>query len=299
MELLIAAQNNHDKLCKYLLSCTSADKFLTEIAIKSDSEKQSFLKYLNDNIESYPSTICKYKILPILKHLLSHGFGSNPIILSLVIKIGSEDNIDVIIQLFDNNERSTRINLLKSLPNYISNINREIINNNIWPKLINGFTDSSPILREQSVRSLIFFAPKLKSEIINKQLLPLLDKLQSTDIEPAIRTNCCIVLGKIAKHCNINNNKQNELLLVNSFNRALNDKFLPARNAALLSFASTISLFNPNIIANKILPIIIKYTCDPYKSVRDSSFKCIQISLQNIPEYLTPVLLIKGECMNH
>merc|ERR1712154_600246 len=67
--------------------------------------------------------------------------------------------------------------------------------------------------------------------------------------------------------------------------RALNDKFIPCRNASLLSFAATIGLFSPNIIAAKILPFIIKYTCDPHKTVRDSSFKCIEIGLQRLKQH--------------
>merc|ERR1712154_706309 len=98
-------------------------------------------------------------------------------------------------------------------------------------------------------------------------------------------TNICIVLGKIAKYVNIKNNKENELLLVRCFGRALNDKFTPCRNAALLSFSASIGLFTPNIIASKILPYIIKYSCDPFKTVRDSAFKCIEIGLQRLKQH--------------
>merc|ERR1712154_700869 len=98
-------------------------------------------------------------------------------------------------------------------------------------------------------------------------------------------TNICIVLGKIAKFVKINDNQENELLLVLCFGRALNDKFIPCRNASLLSFSATIGLFSPNIIASKILPYIIKYTCDPYKTVRDSAFKCIEIGLQRLKQH--------------
>lgn len=89
--------------------------------------------------------------------------------------------------MFKNNERGTRINLLKSLPKFINYL--DSVSNDIWARQISGFTDSSPVLREQSVRSVIHFTPKSNENIITKQLLPLLDKLQSNDIEPAIRTN--------------------------------------------------------------------------------------------------------------
>eukprot|EP00483_Globobulimina_turgida_P004419 UN04428 len=99
--------------------------------------------------------------------------------------------------MFNNHERGTRINLLKSLPKFLDYLDPNIVSQDIWPSLINGFTDSSPVLREISLRSVIHFTPKLSDNIIEKELLPLLDKLQSSDLEPAIRTNTVIVLGKI------------------------------------------------------------------------------------------------------
>ena len=104
-------------------SLVQTSKFLSEIAIKSDKEKRQFLQHLDKNIESYPSSICKYKILPALSHLLQHGFGSNPVILSCVLKISTlfmDDENEkqqqirpLVVAMFKNNERGTRINLLK------------------------------------------------------------------------------------------------------------------------------------------------------------------------------------------
>ena len=67
------------------------------------------------------------------------------------------------------------------------------------------------------------------------------------------------------------------LLSMFSFGRALNDDFMPCRNAALQSFAATIGLFSAQMIARKILPFVMPYTCDSHKSVRDGAFKCIQV----------------------
>ena len=63
--------------------------FLDEIAIKSDSEKASFLKNLDSNINSFPRERCKYRILPALTHVLEHGSGSNPVLFSCVLKISN------------------------------------------------------------------------------------------------------------------------------------------------------------------------------------------------------------------
>eukprot|EP01083_Nonionella_stella_P043120 116393_1 len=273
--------------CEFIAqnSLVQTSEFLEEIAIKSDTEKREFLQHLDANIESYPSSICNYKILPALTHLLQHGFGSNPLILSCVLKINPpKDTVrPLIVNMFTNNERGTRINLLKSLPKFIDKLDSECVSNDIFPQLINGFTDSSPVLREQSVRSVIHIVPKLTHDIISNKLLPLLDKIQSNDVEPAIRTNICIVLGKIAKFVICNSN--NELVVMKCFVCALNDPFVPCRNAALHSFAANIALFSPNTISHKILPFCIKYCCDPHKDTRDSAFKCIEIGLQKLKQH--------------
>jgi len=234
-------------------------------------------------------------VLPALSHLLQHGFGANPVILSCVLKIhrlqkdndeaasdGAQSIRPMVIAMFKNNERGTRINLLKAMPKFIEYLDRETVSKLIFPQLINGFTDSSPVLRECSVRSVLHFAPKLEPAMVTKQLLPLLERIQQNDVEPAIRTNICIVLGKVAKMVNVSENEQ---LFVKCFGRALNDSFMPCRNASLQSFAANIGLFSAKTIATQILPFIVKYTLDPHKSVRDSSFKCMHIGIEKLKQH--------------
>lgn len=64
-----------------------------------------------------------------------------------------------------------------------------------------GFTDTAPIIREWTVKSVLLVIGKLSEKTINYDLLRYLGKLQ-TDEEPGIRTNTVICLGKIAKHLN-------------------------------------------------------------------------------------------------
>lgn len=62
-----------------------------------------------------------------------------------------------------------------------------------------GFSDTIPIIREQTIKSVLLLVPKLNERIINYDLLKYLAKLQM-DPEPGIRTNTTICLGKIARY---------------------------------------------------------------------------------------------------
>ncbi|ETO27755.1 N-terminal kinase-like protein [Reticulomyxa filosa] len=264
--------------------------FLDEIALKSDKEKAGFYKSLDQDIESFPIERCKYRILPALSHVLEHGSGSNPVILSCVLKISkmltqeeSEKMVKpVLINLFKNNERGIRINLLKNLDKFVDCLDSKTISKDIFPCVINGFTDQSPVLRECSVRSVLHFASKLDTKTLHEVLMPVLVKLQAQDTEPAIRTNTTIVFGKIASYLEIS---KMEVVLVKAFARALQDAFTPARNAALNALNATMGLYSPVVLSKHVLPMICTCTTDPYKSVRDQSFKCLELGLQRLQQY--------------
>jgi hypothetical protein len=64
---------------------------------------------------------------------------------------------------------------------------------------VSGFGDTTPIIREQTLKAVTALAPKLSSKIINNSLLRYLAKLQ-TDSEPGIRTNTTICLAKLSPY---------------------------------------------------------------------------------------------------
>merc|ERR1719145_171175 len=39
------------------------------------------------------------------------------------------------------------------------------------------------------------------------------------------------------------------------------------------------------MIAKKILPFVMPYTCDSHKTVRDSAFKCIQVGIEKLKQH--------------
>lgn len=62
-----------------------------------------------------------------------------------------------------------------------------------------GFSDTAPIVREQTVKSVLVLVNKLSDRTINSELLKCLAKT-SNDEQAGIRTNTTICLGKIARN---------------------------------------------------------------------------------------------------
>ena len=91
--------------------------------------------------------MAQYRVLPAMLDQLKFGSGSNPVLLATVLKLGSklpEEDLDkmvipAVVQMFSNNERSTRINLLKHVKQYIEYIPDDIVEKQIFPNVISGF----------------------------------------------------------------------------------------------------------------------------------------------------------------
>ena len=71
-----------------------------------------------------------------------------------------------------------------------------MVNESLFSNVAMGFVDTSPALRELTVKSMVTLAPKLKPASM-QQVMRAFAKLQM-DEEAAIRTNTTICLGKIA-----------------------------------------------------------------------------------------------------
>ena len=91
-----------------------------------------------------------------------------------------------------------RLNLLSALPSYADRLSERAINNDILPQVMAGFTDSEPVLREATIKSMALFAPKLSIKSLGEVLRHFSRSV--TDIEPGIRTNTVVCLGMIAKY---------------------------------------------------------------------------------------------------
>lgn len=85
---------------------------------------------------------------------------------------------------------------------------------------------------------------------MNNELLRHLAKMQM-DPEASIRTNSCILIGRLAPSLGYNTKRK---VLVPAFSRALKDPFVHARVAGLMAFMASIDVFDVEEIATKVVP---------------------------------------------
>jgi len=182
--------------------------FLENFSVKEPLQRDTFLRKLDMQIERFPKEFCKYKVLPELVHALEYGSGGAKV-LAPIVKIGADleeqeyESLisNVLVKMFASTDRTIRLSLLENLGGFIDRIHKKVINEKIFPSMALGFTDTAPIIREWTVKSVLLVIGKLSDKTINYDLLRFLGKLQ-TDEEPGIRTNTVICLGKIAKYLN-------------------------------------------------------------------------------------------------
>lgn len=270
-----------------LVSCVD---FLDNLALKSAQEKEAFFVHFAAHVNEFPHTFCKFKLLPLLTKSLDYGSGLTcfSAILQSVLKIGSKLNesefaslvLPSVLRLFGSNERAIRVHLLQHLGDYAPSLTETLVNESIFPHVQTGFTDSNAILRELTVKSLLHLAPKLNSTNMD-QALRMLAKMQG-DAEPAIRTNTCYCIAKIAGSLGP---AMQEKVLCPAFAKCLRDPFPPARVAGLMSFLATLELHKPADVARKILPAVTPSLADDVKEVREAALKLIEASVVRMHAY--------------
>lgn len=264
-------------------------RFMEVLSLKDSVEKDTFFRKLPNLAEQLPRQIVLKKILPLLASALEFGSAAAPA-LSALLKIGSwlpheEFSVKVlptIVKLFGTNDRAVRVALLQHIDQYGESLSSQIVDEQVYPHVANGFSDTSAFLRELTLKSMLILAPKLSQRTMSGSLLKYLSKLQ-VDEEPAIRTNTTILLGNIATYLNEGTRKR---VLINAFTaRALRDTFSPARGAGLMALCATSSYYDTMEIATRILPNVVVLTVDPDSDVRSKAFQAVDQFLQIVKEY--------------
>eukprot|EP00912_Choanoflagellata_sp_UC4_P000384 UC4_evm5s236 len=254
----------------------SANLFLEELSLKPKDEAQKFFVHLQENLDLFPKTWSIHHILPKLLHAFEFN-DPGPSILGPLFKLGkllSPDEyqkkiVPCVVKLFSSTDRLTRINLLQKLEDFIEFLSEEIVSNQIFPHVANGFGDTVTQMREATMRSMLLLAPKLNEGIIDSQLLKWFAKLQM-DEDPSIRTNTTICLCKVSQ----NFSEATKLrVLAPAFLRATKDTFAPSRVAGLMSLNAVHHIYSPHECATKIMPSLCPMLVDSEKSVRDAAFK--------------------------
>ena len=174
-----------------------------------------------------------------------------------------------------------RIQLLTSLDNFIQYLDDKTIENDIFPAVSTGFTDTVPAMREMTVKSMLQLTGRLSESVIDNQLLKFLAKAQ-TDPEPPIRTNTTICISKISCHFSDATKRK---VLIPAFLRAVKDPFVHGRNAGVLSLGCTAQYYAEPDIATRILPALCPLLMDHEKVVRDQAVKTVKMFLERIERH--------------
>ncbi|XP_027189453.1 uncharacterized protein [Cicer arietinum] len=258
--------------------------FMEILSLKDSVEKDTFFRKLPNLAEQLPRQIVLKKLLPLLASALEFGSAAAPALTAL-LKMGSwlsaeEFRVKVlptIIKLFGSNDRAVRVSLLQHIDQYGESLSAQAVDEQVYPHVATGFSDTSAFLRELTLKSMLVLAPKLSQRTLSGSLLKHLSKLQ-VDEEPAIRTNTTILLGNIASYLNEGTRKR---VLINAFTvRALRDTFPPARGAGIMALCATSSNYDITEIATRILPNVVVLTIDPDSDVRSKAFQAVDQFLQ-------------------
>ncbi|EKG21439.1 hypothetical protein MPH_01237 [Macrophomina phaseolina MS6] len=263
---------------------------IENLGLKGEYERDELLSQLEEVSDDFPEEFFKMKVLPELLKSVEFG-GGGPKVFSLVMKIASklsDEEYDaqitpVIVRLFQSPDRAIRVCLLDNLPLMIDHLSNKIVNDKIFPQMVTGFSDTAPVLREQTVKAVLTVVPKLSDRTVNGELLRHLAKT-ANDEQPGIRTNTTICLGKIARNLGASSRTK---VLTAAFGRALRDPFVHARNAALLALAATADLYSEEDCATKLLPGICPSLVDKEKLVRDQANKTLDIYLTRVRKHQT------------
>ncbi|XP_047994716.1 N-terminal kinase-like protein [Leguminivora glycinivorella] len=254
--------------------------FLEEIQIKDKIEKGRFFSTLSSYLDNFPEAVCVHKILPQLLTAFHYGDAGSAV-LTPMFKLGKlldeesyqKQIVPCVVKLFASNDRTTRSRLLQQLDQFIMHLQNSTVNDQIFPQVVHGFLDTNPVIREQTVKSIVHLASKLNYNNLNVEVLRHFARLQSKDDQGGIRTNTTVCLGKVAAHLHP---QIRQKVLVSAFVRATRDAFPPARQAGVLALAATQQYFLLAEVANRVLPALCPLTNDPEKQVRDAAFRTIK-----------------------
>ena len=261
---------------------------LEGFALASESERASLVRELRTvEKQALPDEFLKYKVLPSLVKAFEFGGGGPqmlPLILGLAKDLSEKEYqnsvLQPLIRMFATPDRATRMALLEGLDKFADKLTTKDVVERVWPHLMTGFGDVVPIIREATVKSILLIAPKLNDRILNNDLLRLLAKTQ-TDPEPGIRTNTCILLGRLSRHLQPGTNRK---VLVPAFARALRDPFVHARIAGLMALMATAEVYEKEDLAGKVIPAMSICLIDRERAVREQGYKAMDMFVRKCQE---------------
>ncbi|KAJ1673576.1 Nuclear aminoacylation-dependent tRNA export pathway component, partial [Spiromyces aspiralis] len=270
-----------------------SNSFLENMAVKSDEEKQQFLTQLERDIDKYPETFAKFRILPELLKVMEFAGGDSKVF-SVVIKIGNMMDRDEyeqtimpsIISLFKSDNRRLRFDLLTNLSTFIHQLPRRQVSRDIFPNFVKGFFDMEPAIRDATVKASIHISPQLEDKELY-ELVKGLVRLQ-TDRESSIRTNVLICLSKLVERQDMRITKSMyQDVLAPALLNSTRDPYPPARNASLVALLKCAPHLDAKLVARRVLPSLIPAMIDTEKNVRVSASKVVSMFVKQLEAHAT------------
>ena len=137
--------------------------FLEQISVKDMAERNHFYRSVPGILKSISPSVAKYKLLPSILNapgkLDSDGILT---VLSLSTTLPEQEAKEIlpsnIIKWFAIPDRAIRTGLLTHIE-FIGKILDKNQVETIWPQFAQGFVDTTPQLRELTVRSVVSLAP--------------------------------------------------------------------------------------------------------------------------------------------
>lgn len=259
--------------------------FIDNLALKDERARSNFFQRLPAALPAFPPDACRYKVLPVILESLSVGAGTTMDMLEPMLQIASMLPADefeatvapTVVELFKRPDRATRMQLLTRLPNFADNMDSALLNGQIFPSIVTGFTDTDQRIRLATVQVMPVLAPKLQ-EKLQLSMLKFLKKTL-TDAVPGIRVNTAICLGMIAPQIS---SKKREGELFPCFARAVRDPYPHVRVAAVRAIGATLELFNETAVATQIMPRVVPVTVDPWRDARDAACEALRLFAEHM-----------------
>eukprot|EP00934_Nitzschia_sp_Nitz4_P005391 Nitzschia sp. Nitz4//scaffold223_size33660//22988//25472//NITZ4_007873-RA/size33660-augustus-gene-0.19-mRNA-1//1//CDS//3329542625//5381//frame0 len=268
-------------------------KQLEEIVIQPVNEKVALWQNLNLSMQAglIPEPLCRYKVLALIQDTIQKTCTNEamlaqdmyrrevlamiPPLFHILEKYMDDAEIakvlgPLVALMFMVKDRGVRGALLNQVGFMTQHLDKKSLNGHVFEPLCSGFNDSSPALRELTLKATLSLVPSLNAPNLEK-LSRYLVRLQS-DSEPAIRTNAVIFIAKIAP--NLSEVPRDKMLLP-AYARGTSDTFAPCRTSSLQSIAKSVELFSKADLAAKVLPVVSPLLMDPIADVRKEAFRVL------------------------
>jgi hypothetical protein len=122
---------------------------------------------------------------------------------------------------------------------FVEHLSATSINDQIFPHICSGFSDTNPAIREATIRAIVLIVPKLNYNNLNVELMKHFARLQAQDDQGMIRTNTTVCIGKIANYINP---QVKFIAKINSFDKnSIVKKYLKFFLASTKNFVVSIS----------------------------------------------------------